>query len=487
LSPLLECAHATTPLRVLVTSAIIVAVTDGHKLGFVIYKVFVINLIKETTPDTTAAGIAMSVGSLVSSGRIEPGEQLPTIRSLASHLGVSPNTVSEAWRILRAHSVITTDRRRGTTVRSTKGNLDGRYWRVPVTPGVFEIDLSTGNPDASLLPDLSAALQRIHLDLPVTSYLDAPVVPELESELRRRWPFDPQALTIVDGAQDGLDRVVSSLIHVGDAVLIEDPSFPPLIDMLDLAGARLIPIPVDHHGIDPDGIAAHLDERPVALFIQPRAHNPTGAGLTAERAEVIADLLDGRGITVIEDDHAGSVSGAGVVSVGSHIPDQVIRIRSFSKSHGPDLRIAAMAGAEDRIRTIVNRRRLGPAWTSRLIQQLLLSMLTDAESEARVLSAEVEYRRRRDALGAALAIHGIEAASGSGLNSWIPVADDQSAVWALAAHGIGVAPGEPFTINRPSVSHIRVTSGLLDNDFERVAELMAAAAQPPRLTRVGGR
>ncbi len=439
-----------------------------------------IDLIKETTDEPTASGIAMAVGSLVSSGFIQPGQQLPTIRSLASHLGVSPNTVSEAWRILRAHAVITTDRRRGTTIRSTKGNLDGRYWRVPVTSGVFEIDLSTGTPDASLLPDLGAALKRIHLNLPVSSYLDAPVVPELEAELRRRWPFEPEAVTIVDGAQDGLDRIVSSLIHVGDAVLIEDPSFPPLIDMLELAGARLIPIPVDEDGLDPDRVRSHLSKNPVALFIQPRAHNPTGACLSRERSTALAEILEGRPITVIEDDHSGSVSGATVVSIGTHIPDQVIRLRSFSKSHGPDLRIAAMAGAAAPISTIVSRRRLGPAWTSRLIQHLLLSMLTDPESEARVAGAEAEYTRRRESLSRALGSHGIVPAAGMGLNLWIPVTDDQAAVWALAAHGIGVAPGEPFTIKRPDVSHIRVTSGILDHDFERIADLIASAAGPQR-------
>jgi len=464
-----------------VTVAIIVPVLDGHKPSFVIYKDFMLDLIREATDTPSASGIAMSVGSLVSSGRIEPGQRLPTIRSLASHLGVSPNTVSEAWRILRAHSVITTDRRRGTTVRSTRGSLDGRYWRVPVTSGVFEIDLSTGTPDASLLPDLTAALRRLHVDLPVGSYLEAPVVADLEAELRRRWPFESEAMTIVDGAQDGLDRIVTSLIHMGDTVLIEDPSFPPLIDMLELAGARLIPIPVDADGVDPDAIKAHLDDDPVALFIQPRAHNPTGACLTHERAAAIAELIAGRPITVVEDDHSAAVSGTAVVSVGSHIDHQVIRIRSFSKSHGPDLRIAAMAGAGEPIRAIENRRRLGPAWTSRLIQHLLLAMLTDPETEARVAAAQTEYARRRNALTHALAGHDITPTTGQGLNLWVPVTDDQAAVWALAAHGIGVAPGEPFTIERPEVSHIRVTTGVLDEGFDRVADLIASVAGPQRL------
>ncbi len=462
------------------TRAIIDPLVDGHKTGFVIYKEFVIDLIKGSTEVPTASGIAMAVGGLVSAGRIESGAQLPTIRSLAAHLGVSPNTVSEAWRILRVHAVITTDRRRGTTVRSTRGNLDGRYWRVPVTSGTFELDLSAGTPDPLLLPDLGATLARVHVDLPVTSYLDEPVVAELEAELRLRWPFQPEALTIVDGAQDGLDRVVSALVRLGDKVLIEDPTFPPIIDMLEMAGADVIGIPVDENGIDPDGIAQHLDDDPVALFIQPRAHNPTGSCLSAQRARAIAELLAARPITIVEDDHSGSVSGAAKVSVGTHLPRQVIRIRSFSKSHGPDLRIAAVAGAAQPIRTIVNRRRLGPAWTSRLIQHLLLDMLTDPSSQARVELARDEYTRRRAALSRSLEDHGISPSRGTGLNLWVPVDNDQAAVWSLAAHRVGVAPGEPFTVSGAGQAHIRVTTGVLADRFDEVAELIATAAGPPR-------
>ena len=190
--------------------------------------------------DLDAKRIAHVIGRLVSAGELDPGEKLPTVRELSRQLHVSASSVSEAWRILRAHAVISTDRRRGTVVRSSRGDVQGRYWNVPVAPGTLTHDLSTGTPDPSLLPHLGPALERLQLETTITSYLDRPVIEKLEDHLRANWPFPPERLTIVDGAQDALDRTIAAHIHLGDPVIVEDPTFPPIIDMLELAGARII-------------------------------------------------------------------------------------------------------------------------------------------------------------------------------------------------------------------------------------------------------
>jgi DNA-binding transcriptional MocR family regulator len=79
----------------------------------------------------------------------------------------------------------------------------------------------------------------------------------------------------------------------------------------------------------------------------------------------------GRAI-VIEDDHANNISSAPLVSVGRWLPDRTVHIRSYSKSHGPDLRLAAVGGAGDVVTAVANRRLLGPGWSSRILQALLL-------------------------------------------------------------------------------------------------------------------
>ncbi len=434
-------------------------------------------LIAARLEERSAQGIALAIGSLITDGRLSSGDKLPTVRNLAVHLGVSANTVSDAWRILQAHGTITTDRRRGTTVRATRVGLGGRYWQVPVEPGTIELDLSTGTPDRSLLPPIGPVLQRLHADVAVTSYVDPPVLVALEDELRRRWPFDQGAITVVDGAQDALDRVIKELVSLGDTVIVEDPTFPPMLDMLELAGARIVGVPLDGEGPDLESIRATMTSDPVAILTQPRANNPTGVHTSADRAKAIAELVSGTRTVVVEDDHSAGATGVPIHSVGEHVPDNTVHIHSFSKSHGPDLRVAALGGPARVIGNIVRRRQLGPSWTSRLIQEILLGMLTDPATEQLVAVAADTYRQRRVDLGRLLAQRGVPVVVGVGLNMWIPVDDELRAVVALAAHGIGVAPGAPFRVDPTTEQHIRVSIGSLDGDLERVVSTIADASR----------
>ena len=79
-------------------------------------------------------------------------------------------------------------------------------------------------------------------------------------------------------------------------------------------------------------------------------------------ATAIALALAGTKTLVVEDDHANDISPAPLVSVGHWLPARTVHIRSFSKSHGPDLRLAAIGGAGDVVTAVANRRRLGPGW-----------------------------------------------------------------------------------------------------------------------------
>ena len=425
--------------------------------------------------DLDAKRIADVIGRLVSAGELVPGEKLPTVRALSRQLRVSASSVSEAWRILRVHAVISTDRRRGTAVRSSRGDVGGRYWNVPVAPGTLTHDLSTGTPDPLLLPRLAPALERLQLETTITSYLDRPVIEKLEDLLRSDWPFPAQRLTIVDGAQDALDRTIAAHIHLGDPVIVEDPTFPPIIDMLELAGAQIIGVQSDTAGIIPESLEQALAENPTAMFVQPRASNPTGASLTKSRRDALASLLEPTSVIIAEDDHSGSISSVELHSFGPTLPDRVIYIRSFSKSHGPDLRLAAVGGPVQLLDPIINRRHLGPSWTSRLLQGLLYDLLTSPEAQQTVNNAAETYASLRERFVAHLEERGVSCHPGVGMNVWIEVADEQRAVVSLAAQGIGVAPGRPFMVEPSETDFIRVTISTIGDDVHRIADLVADA------------
>lgn len=431
-------------------------------------------------PGAIATAIARRIRELGS----PPGTPLPTVRSLAAELGVSASTISDAWRILRSRGLIETDRRRGTTIRAQRDTDAGRAWHVPVAPGALNLDLSTGTPDPRLLPDLRSALGRATEDHQVTSYLDQPVLPALETELLRRWPFEAERITLLDGAQDALDRVISSTVAFGDRALVETPTFPPILDMLELAGADIIELPVDAAGVRPDALATALADRPTIAVFQPRAHNPTGATWTAQRAGEIATLLDDTDILVIEDDHSGMVAGAPLHTTGIARPDKTVHIHSFSKSHGPDLRLAAVGGPAAVLDPVVRRRQLGPSWTSRLLQQVLLDLLTDTDAIASVAAAEATYRTRRWELVEALADIGLGVEwTGCGLNLWVPVDDERNTLVALAAAGIGAAPGRPFSVQPSANDHIRLTISAVDDPVALAAQIAAAVNASQQMTR----
>jgi DNA-binding transcriptional MocR family regulator len=202
--------------------------------------------------------------------------------------------------------------------------------------------------------------------------------------------------------------------------------------------------------------------------------------VTPSRAVELATRLRPSRALVVEDDHAGDIARSPLVSLGSHLPDRTVLISSFSKSHGPDLRLAAVGGAGDPIRALTARRLLGVGWSSRLLQQVLLAMLQDRETIECVETARETYAARRDALVDALSARGVATTGRDGINLWVTVADELSAQLELAANGIGVAPGRPFTVSPAAGHHLRITSGLVRDGVEQVADLIghAAAARP---------
>ena len=432
--------------------------------------------------DRSARGIAAAVGRLISSGELPVGTRLPTVRDLSKELGVSPTTVSEAWQSLAAVGAIDARGRRGTFVRQPTGPATPRrYRRVTEGPGRFALDLSTGTPDPALLPDLRPVIARVSRQSLTSSYLDQPVLPELAARVRADWPFHAEELTVVDGAMDALDRVAGVVVRLGDRVAVEHPTFPPLLDLLDLLGAEVIGIDLDEQGMVPSGLAAALAAGATAVFLQPRAHNPTGITLTAQRGHELAALLANSDALVVEDDHSGDIASGALVSLGKWLPQRTVHIRSYSKSHGPDLRLAAVGGAGDVVSAVANRRLLGPGWSSRILQAVLLEMLDHQPTIDAVAAARVEYAARRSAVTAVLAAAGVGFTGTDGINLWMQVADERSAMLTLAAQGIGAAPGEPFMV-RDDAPSLRVTVGNIHHSVMEYAARLADAAgnQPAR-------
>lgn len=438
----------------------------------------VLALIAELAEDRSARSLAAAVGRMVSTAELQPGARLPTVRTIATALGISPTTVSQAWRSLGEAGILVSRGSSGTFVAAAERLAPGRrVYRTYESPGNVALDLSTGIPDPALLPDLGPALTAAQGTFRTASYLDSPVFPRLEEILRGDWPYATEGITIVNGALDALSLLVAELVRMGDPVLVENPGFPPLLDILELAGARVIGVELDDDGPVVDSLRSALGAGPVALFLQPRAQNPTGASMSASRATQVARALRGTDVMVVEDDHASYVCSTPLVSLGQQLPGQTVHIRSFSKTHSPDLRIAAVGGPAALIDRVNQRRLLSSGWTSRMLQAILVHLLTDDWAKKAVAESREVYRLRRQRLVALLDERQVRTTGRDGINLWIEVASEQRALVLLAAAGLGVAKGSPFLVRELAAEHIRLTVGLLDErDSVRVADAVALAA-----------
>jgi DNA-binding transcriptional MocR family regulator len=216
------------------------------------------------------------------------------------------------------------------------------------------------------------------------------------------------------------------------------------------------------------------------VLFTPRAQAPTGAAWDAGRAGELAALLAARpGVGIIEDDHAGPVSGAAAHTVAGRA-QRWAAIRSVSKSLGPDLRLAVLAGDAVTVSRVEGRQALGTGWVSGLLQETVAELWADRATGRLLARAAAEYTRRRHGLIDALAGHGVPATGRSGLAVWVPVADEAAVTGGLLERGWAVAPGERFRIASPP--GIRIGTGTLTREeaSRLAADIAEGLARRPR-------
>jgi DNA-binding transcriptional MocR family regulator len=431
----------------------------------------------------SAAELIARIEAAVAGGELAPGEPLPSVRRLAEEVGLSPVTVSGAVAELRRRGVVITEPRRATRIGAGPP-LGSARRSLPVPEGAR--DLSRGNPDPELLPDLAGALARCAL--PQRLYGEAPVLAELATHAReqlRADGIDGEHLCIVSGALDGIERVLQAHTRPGDRIAVENPGYAALYDLLRAQGLVLEPVAVDDRGMLPGPLRAALAAGAKALAITPRGQNPTGAALDAERAQELRAVIERHPeVLLIEDDHLWSVAGSELHTLSSG-RERWAATRSVAKALGPDLRLAVLSGDPQTIARVQGRQQCGPGWVSHVLQTLVLELWRDAEVRRQVARASALYAQRREQLLDHLARRGVRAHGASGLNVWVPVGEEAGAIGALLQRGWVLAPGAPHRL-ADSLPAVRVTSATLRQDeSSRLAGDLAEVLAPSGASRSG--
>jgi 2-aminoadipate transaminase len=273
---------------------------------------------------------------------------------------------------------------------------------------------------------------------------------------RRGLPTDADDVLVTSGSQQALTLVAAVLLEPGDAVLVEEPSYLAALQCFQMAGARVVPIPCDDDGLDPDALAALVRrERPKLLYTVPTFHNPTGRTLPLERRRALAQAAGRLGLWIVEDDPYGELRyrGEAVPPVAS-LPgaeDRTIALSTLSKVLVPGLRIGWVRAPAALRRALVVAKQAADLHTSTIDQAAAAHWLAACDLDAHIAGLCAAYGPRRDAL-----VGGLPGAlpEGSrwtrpdgGMFVWVRLPDGWDADALLAAaleREVAFVPGWPF-------------------------------------------
>ncbi|MEK8225513.1 PLP-dependent aminotransferase family protein [Oerskovia sp. M15] len=210
-------------------------------------------------------------------------------------------------------------------------------------------------------------------------------------------------VVVTHGADDAMRRITAALHRAGHrALLVEDPSWSRLRETAAAAGLTPVPVPVDEDGIDVGALLAAAHRTGArAVLVTPAHQFPTGAVLSPARREALvrwAREVDG---LVVEDDYDAEFryDRRPVAAVQGLAPDRVILLGSMSKTMAPAFglgwAVLPRAGAR-----VVDRGGAGP---STIDQLALARFVTSGAYERHLRAARGRFKRRREALVAALA------------------------------------------------------------------------------------
>lgn len=378
----------------------------------------------------------------IRSRALPPGQRLPPTRSLAEELDTHRNTVVRAYADLETAGFVTSTVGRGTFVApqpeppanaparpagampwasllSSVADAEplrraDRYGRTPTGRDV--VNLTRMQPSADLLP---ADLLRRCADhvlrtegAKALAYAPPEGLPRLRALVAQDLantgvPVGPDDLVITTGSQQGLDLVARALVNPGDVFLVDPMTYTGAINLLTLAGARLVAIPSDAEGPEMLSLSRYRGTGAKGLYLMPNCRNPTGESVSPARRRALVGWSRETGIPLIEDDYGAdlSLTGAPVPPALRGLDGDVLHLGTFSKKLAPALRVGFLVAPPAVRASIVAIKRAMDLGTSALLQHVLAEFLERGYLRAHLNRTLPEYRARRDALDKALREH----------------------------------------------------------------------------------
>ena len=446
----------------------------------------------------TSRRIAAAMAAAIADGRLPVGGRLPSERELAAALGVSRGTVVRTYTRLRDEGLVRTTHGAGTTVGGGRGDqvplaslrADGVVAAVGQhEQGMIDLRVAAWDGDEDLADalrvDPAEQARAVHRQ---DGYWPQGL-PALRELLAQRLtglglPTDAEQLLITNGAQQAIDIVLTSIARPGDPVLIEETTWPGLVELLPIRHLRPATVPLAAH--DHVGLLRALRERRADVaYLIPSFHNPTGAVMPAPVRRLVVEAAVSSGATVIEDLALAELwmdapPPPPLAAILPEAADRVVTIGSLSKTLWGGLRLGWIRAEEGLLRHLVGIKTVCDLGTG--VPSQLAAIQALAHADRIVARRRVELRERRDRALAALARHLPDwrtAVPAGGMSLWVDVGGQDADQIARRAreHGVRVPSARVCSADGRALGHLRLTLARPAEELEEAVARLAAASR----------
>ncbi len=310
--------------------------------------------------------LADSIARDLSTGRLNPGDRLPSQRMLAEQLQMNFSTIARGYREAQSRGLIRTRVGSGTEVLAQADSHSTRAQRRDLS------DRSMNQAPESDNPVLQARLKEIWNDVgeefrSLMRYQSCSGSAEdkaaaLRWVARRGIEARSEQVLVTPGTHAAMLAILRTNTRPGDTVCCENITYPGIRGLCELLELNLRGLSDDKEGPDP----AELDdwarrEKVTVFYTNPDVRNPTAGTISSRRRAELVDVCRRHGITIIEDDAYGYLPTEAPSTLAMLAPERVYYVASLAKSLGAGLRVAyvivppdAPAGSIDKLLKVTN-------------------------------------------------------------------------------------------------------------------------------------
>lgn len=462
--------------------------------------------------------IAHALIDEIKRGRLAPGTALPGSRELAESLEINRKTVIQAYAEMEAQGWVTSEKTRGTFVSAHLPEIahsakESRRGRIPERPDFRMVGTAPniplilpeknmlvfddGAPDTRQIPvNALARAYRNALGRRIgrgrLGYGDPRGTEELRIALSNMLNIDrgltttPDNICLTRGSQMAIYLAARILAGPGDAVVMEQLSYPPAREAFRFAGAEVVPVGLDAQGMRVDELEKICRKKRVrAVYVTPHHQFPTTVLMKPERRLRLLALASQFGFAVVEDDydHEFHFVHQPMLPLASFdMSGEVVYIGSLSKILSPSLRLGYLVGPKsfiDRAASeIMMIDRQGDPATEGAVSELIDS----GELHRHTRKVMKLYSERREAFAGLLKTlfaNRIEfTVPDGGLAFWVQFGNTDLDRLAAAAirHGVTILPASAFTTTPRPVHASRLGFASMDlPELKKATQRLGAA------------